>query len=302
MNRISMGAINVDTNQREIPRFANKDNRYKCPECEKPVHLKKGEIRIAHFAHNKSDNPCNFYNNPGESEVHKEGKLVMKSLLDNKIQMKFYRKCRECCGQINFTISKTNYNDDTRAVLEHSFKYNDSRKCADVAMLKGDKLKTIFEICYTHKTNECNRPSNIEWYEIDARNLIDKANNIQENKNLVIKCLRNTQCDRCQNPLKYYKMVCDIIKYSEIPNTKFDGTTFIGIRDTYKRTGCFTPKQKLAISNVYTKWNISQRLYDYFGLDSDDEDDIEEEEHKPLYSEKATSKVCREFLFSQIII
>ena len=100
MNHLFMGAINTETNQREIPRFANKANTYKCPECSRGVQLRKGEIRMPHFAHNKSDSPCNFYKSPSESQIHKEGKLVMKSLLDNKSNIMFFRSCNQCNDSI----------------------------------------------------------------------------------------------------------------------------------------------------------------------------------------------------------
>jgi len=194
-----MGAINIKTNQREIPRFANKENNYKCPECSRDVILKKGEIRNPHFAHNKSDCPCNFYTSPNESQIHKEGKLVMKSLLDNKSDIFFFRDCNQCKDTIESTISKTNYNDNIKAVLEHRFKHNNSNKSADVAMLEGDKLINIFEICHTHKTDECNRPDDIEWYEINANDLIISVNSKKEHDSIVIHCMRNMKCLKCIN-------------------------------------------------------------------------------------------------------
>lgn len=197
MNHLFMGAINTETNQREIPRFANKANTYKCPECSRDVQLRKGEIRMPHFAHNKSDSPCNFYKSPSESQIHKEGKLVMKSLLDNKSNIMFFRSCNQCNDSIESGISKTNYTDNTKAVLEHRFKHNNSNKSADVAMLEGDNLINIFEICHTHKTDECNRPNHIEWYEINATNLINTINTQKSNQSVIIPCMRNMKCCKC---------------------------------------------------------------------------------------------------------
>jgi hypothetical protein len=197
MSHLFMGAINTETNLREIPRFANKANSYKCPECSRDVILKKGKIRSPHFAHNKSDSPCNFYKSPNESQIHKEAKIVMKSLLDNKSEMMFFRDCNQCKDTIESTISKTNYTADTTAVLEYRFKHNNSNKSADVAMIEGDKLINIFEICHTHKTDESNRPNNIDWYEINANDLITIINIQKEHDPIIIHCMRNMKCCKC---------------------------------------------------------------------------------------------------------
>ena len=52
------------------PEIASKDIDYFCPECENPVILRKGEVRIAHFAHL----PDVETNCTGEGVVHKVAK------------------------------------------------------------------------------------------------------------------------------------------------------------------------------------------------------------------------------------
>ena len=197
MSHLSMGAINKLTNQREIPRFASKANNYSCPECSNGVQLKQGKIRSHHFAHNKSENPCNYYNHPGESEIHKEAKLVIKTLIDNKKPMMFVRLCEQCNDTIEGGISQEKYNDYTRGVIEYNFKHNNKNKFADVAMLDGNNLEFIFEIYYKHKTEECNRPDNIDWFEIDAITLINNVNNQEHTDHYVIQCMRNMKCYKC---------------------------------------------------------------------------------------------------------
>ena len=49
---------------------ANKGKPYFCQHCDAAVHVKKGPVKIAHFAH-FSKNNCSY---PGESEVHLEMK------------------------------------------------------------------------------------------------------------------------------------------------------------------------------------------------------------------------------------
>ena len=77
-----MGAINKATSQYEIPGIANKKNKYKCPDCNKDVILKKGEKVIHHFAHRADTEPCNYYSGPNESQQHKAAKMVLKCLYD----------------------------------------------------------------------------------------------------------------------------------------------------------------------------------------------------------------------------
>ena len=222
---IPMGAINKTTNQHEHPKIANKINKYKCPSCEKDVIFRNGKIKQPHFAHYKSDNPCYYYDKPNESQIHKDAKLLMKSLLDNKKNIYIHRSCNYCeqincgsnyskqincgcnyCEQINCGYSECvdyesyifedNYNDNTKTVIEYKFNYNNSKKSADVAFVENDKIKYIFEICYKNKTREENRPE--PWFEIDAEKLINKINSgeiIDEDGNISIECIRDYKCD-----------------------------------------------------------------------------------------------------------
>jgi len=216
-NHLSLGAINKQTNEREIPSYASKAvskaKNYSCPCCKSVVTLKKGKIRKHHFAH-KNENKvggCNYYDgNAGggsggsgggggvETELHKEGKQVIKTLIDNKKPMIFYRKCNQCEKKKVFCINKENYNDNTRAIKEHRFNYNNSNKSADVAMLEGNEIKFIFEIWYNGKTKEENRPTDIDWFELKARDLIVKVNLTEKTEQYEFDCLRkNMKCSDC---------------------------------------------------------------------------------------------------------
>lgn len=73
-----LGAINKITKQYCCPILANKNDEYICPECNKSLILKQGKLRIHHFSHYKDDNPCNYYNNPSETQIHKDAKLAIK--------------------------------------------------------------------------------------------------------------------------------------------------------------------------------------------------------------------------------
>lgn len=184
-----MGAINKLSNEREAPLFADKKNSYICPDCNKDVIFKKGKIKKAHFAHKASEVKCTFYDKPSETQIHKEAKILMKSLLDNMKELHFYRKCSDCNTHKNIDI---HYNDNMKAIIEYKFNYNDSNRSADVALVEDNNIKYIFEICYKNKTKECNRPE--PWVEIDAEELIK---NINENNDYNIECIREYICDGC---------------------------------------------------------------------------------------------------------
>jgi uncharacterized protein YkuJ len=165
-----LGAINKNTGEYVYPKIANKLDKYICPECSKDLTIKKGPIRVHHFAHRKDDN-CSHYNNPGESQIHKDAKMLMKTLLEKKVPITFIRNCNSCKKEKKFKISEMN--ETSSIELEYRFEDN-GLKIADVAYLDNKELQCIFEICHTHATNNENRPE--PWFEINALTLINKVN------------------------------------------------------------------------------------------------------------------------------
>ena len=207
-NHFSMGAINKTTTNYEYPKIANKINKYKCPFCDKDVIFRNGKIKQPHFAHYKSDNPCSYYKKPNESQIHKDAKLLMKTLLDNKNKILFYRECYECLLEENaifeYEITDNDYNENTIATMEYSFNYNNSNRHADVALVENKDIKYIFEICYKNKTKEENRPE--PWFEINSEKLINNINsvkNIDTNNEIRIECIRDYKCDYCKEVIEY---------------------------------------------------------------------------------------------------
>lgn len=195
-NHLFMGAINKETNNYEPPIVANKKNKYKCPSCDRDVIFKNGKIKRPHYAHKKSVEPCFYYDNPGETQIHKDAKRLMKTLLDNKNPICFYRVCDRCNHKdciINF--DENNYNECSKAVMEYGFNYNNSKKRADVALIENNNIKYIFEICCTSKTKEENRPE--PWFEIKAEELINNINSPSDE--IEIQCIREYKCYSCKN-------------------------------------------------------------------------------------------------------
>jgi len=191
---LSLGAKNKTTGEYVYPQIADKKEKYICPDCKKDLMLCKGKIRIAHFRHYKDKTrECNYYNSPTESQIHKDAKMLMKYLLENKKEITFVRKCIECEEDERCEIPIMN--DESSVKLEYRFDYN-GLKIADVGYLVNNELRYIFEICHTHKTEDENRPE--PWFEIEATKLIKTANE-KESTRLEINCMRSIRCIKCKN-------------------------------------------------------------------------------------------------------
>ncbi len=191
---LPLGALIKDTNKYVYPSIANKNDDFECPDCHRDLILRQGNKRAHHFAHYKTDNPCSYYTKPTETQIHKDAKMLMKTLLHNNTHITMSRVCR-CCKE-NEYYEIPNRDDISNIEIEYRFEYNGT-KIADVAFIENNEIIAIFEICNTHKTDNENRPE--PWFEIDAFTLINIANmaNICQNKELEIPCIRNELCDKC---------------------------------------------------------------------------------------------------------
>lgn len=184
-----MGAINKFTKHYCCAKLADKKEKYICPECNKDLIIRKGTKRIHHFAHYKKDNPCNYYNNPNETQIHKDAKLALKQILETGINLKIIRKCCSCeCNIYNWDIPNLkNYN----IVIEHRFDFNNSLKIADLAVLSKNNIYTLFEIYNSHISLNDDRPE--PWFEFDAKNILNNINI----ENFEFVCIRKKKCKGC---------------------------------------------------------------------------------------------------------
>ena len=196
---LSLGAINKFTGEYVYPKIANKKDEYICPECNKDLILVQGDIRVHHFRHKvDSINPCHHYSKPTESQIHKDAKMLMKTLLERKIKISFIRNC--CCCKKGEEFEIPEISETSVIEIEYRFEYN-GLKIADVAYIDDGEILCIFEICNTHKTCSENRKE--PWFEINAETLIKIANdNILTT--LQIPCIRCEKCDNCIEKDNYY--------------------------------------------------------------------------------------------------
>ena len=188
---LPLGAIKLNTCEYVYPRIANKIDKYECPECHRELILRQGNIRIHHFAHCKQDDPCNYYTKPTESQIHKNAKMLLKQLLENKKPIVFIRTCRCCNKDEEYEIPEIDMK--SKIEIEYRFEYN-GLKIADVAYTDENEIVCLFEIYHTHKTKNENRPE--PWFEIKASSLIYYVNTNNESV-VKIHCIRSELCEEC---------------------------------------------------------------------------------------------------------
>lgn len=211
--RIIKGAIEVDTNKFILPQFALSKVKYRCFDdtCNRVVFkINKSTIgATTHFRHAKKDEGegvvCNRYSLNRvltTDETHKEGILNLKYLLENnKISKRVIRYC-SCCGD-NKIIDKEveELEEGERIVKEYPLNYDNRNLRADIARIGIDgKLKEIYEVKNTHSTKEEDRPCDIDWYEIDAKDINRQLEEMENYDDIEIElnCLRvNKLCDGC---------------------------------------------------------------------------------------------------------
>jgi type IV secretory pathway VirB10-like protein len=143
-----------------------------------------------------------YYDKPNESQIHKEGKNVMKLILETKKQITFNRYCGGCKAMKKQHVINLN-NKDYQIFQEYSFRFNGSARSADVALIEDGNLIYIFEICHTHKTLEENRPE--PFFEIIAKNLIESVDSMIDKDIVEIKCIRDFQCHHCIEKRKIFE-------------------------------------------------------------------------------------------------
>ena len=210
-------AIDIDKCCLVSPLIANKANKYDCPICKTKVKLNKGEYKICYFSHYEKDG-CNYYSKEKYKEVtpeisdkdevekmtienesifHKEGKILLKGLIENGYKISFERKCKTSNCSKSLIIEAQPYCDNSKIELEYHMKHNDRSIYCDLAHIVDKEVKMIYEICYRHRTADENRPNNINWVDIDVKNIYDNVAN--DEKTLVFKCIRDYECDDCKN-------------------------------------------------------------------------------------------------------
>ena len=185
---MQLGAIDINSHEYVLPTNAIKENEYICFSCNDRVILKKGSIRIPHFAHVFTN--CRVYDYPTETAIHKHSKLFLHNWLINRKPIKIVS------NNIIYT-SEMIYHDEI--TVETEYRSKDGLYIADVAILMNNIPIFIFEIKNTHQT-ETHRPE--PWFEFTVDQIIDK----DDKKCLELNCIRNEPCTcyECFTKLSVY--------------------------------------------------------------------------------------------------
>jgi hypothetical protein len=172
-----------------LPCNAEKGLDYNCPGCGESVIVKKGDVKIHHFAHKPGERDCKFYEHPGEGEIHKMAKHIIVDLLRKRKIKTIICPCPIGCTY----DEQIKYEDGDEVMVE----YRVSDKCiVDVAVVNKDKVRYVFEIYNTHKTT---RETPEPWFEVDAKEILKKTETINVFiGNVYIHCIRkNRYCSTC---------------------------------------------------------------------------------------------------------
>jgi hypothetical protein len=209
-HRAGLGALQVDSTRYVQPSEADRSKDYECIECGKKVILKRGEIRVPHFAHHYNTSGiagrvCGYYEHPGESEYHNDSKHKLAELLRKRGNIKIRWKCsydgcsRGLCGintakrqalgdtgSTKFGTTKVKYEVGDTVRIE----YRDpgGQYVADVALLNGNTVRYIFEVKHSHSTTTTDRPE--PWFEITTKCLLDLQ--FKQGHSIHLKCVRET--------------------------------------------------------------------------------------------------------------
>jgi hypothetical protein len=298
---LPFGAINKQTGEYVYSKIANKKDAYVCPDCNKDLKLCRGKIIRPYFRHDKHNvNPCGRYSNPTETQIHKEGKMIMKYFLEHKIPISFVRNCCSCKKISSLECNKMT--ETSQIELEYRFVYN-GVKIADVAHVDNGEILGIFEICNTHKTCSENRPE--PWFEIDADTLIKSADD--NSYPVKIQCIRCEKCDDCIKTDKIKNKQLDIYRRKntryvtdEINTEKF---VYLNIefskKDFIKQLGGKWYKDHKLWYIPYDIYNMHENLLVMYRIFWECKD-CEEIQNSKKYSDESGFNGCANCFFESI--
>jgi len=185
---------------------AYSNREYKCTDenCNGKVIFcaEKSEKVTPYFRHVKSgynsDHNCTRYSSCNIKTIHDEAIRVLKIiLLDKSASLIINKPCKLFGNRCGFVteceLDKLGVNDEL--IIESNY---DHKHRADLAWFRHGKLYKVFEIKYTHSTEE-NARLGLSWYELNAEEILKCEKN--EDNEYVLNCIRDTKfenvCDEC---------------------------------------------------------------------------------------------------------
>lgn len=184
----------LNSNQKVCrPDTAPKGEKYFCPGCGEEVILRRGEVKIAHFAH-KSGTNCTK-----ESILHKTAKnLIIDTITNDRENVRIKRHCAICGAEHYQSLPP----DIVSAVPERRL---ESGFIADVGLLDSSKVRAAIEVHVTHFVDE--RKENeigIPFIEVEGEDITEDAKNLKPIKDN----LKEYICRNCQDELPTYLEEC----------------------------------------------------------------------------------------------
>lgn len=172
---------------------AEKKNKYFCPYCHVPVIVRKGNIRVHHFAH-KSNDVCSQ-----ETAVHKIAKLLIQKRITNwknnrAPSPQFYRHCQICNQKEPQPLPNKVEKADLEVLLPNGY-------IIDVALMSEEIPIAAIEIKVTHAVDNIKASSlSIPFVEIDGFEVL----NHEHLYNPLRDHFKPYTCSECKKRLRNY--------------------------------------------------------------------------------------------------
>ena len=163
-----------DTTNFVSPEKAPKGQVYRCPKCKTEVTLRRGKIRVPHFAH-KSDTACS-----SESVVHKVAKQIIcdgynRSFKIRKPVMAIKRSCPDC-GKVAYQKHRNDLPHLCHAATEVTLV--DAGLKLDVGLYIAGELVGAIEVHNKNRVDEKRGDKFLEaklpFIEVEAQDVIDE--------------------------------------------------------------------------------------------------------------------------------
>jgi len=175
------------------PDTAPKGEKYYCPGCGEEVILRRGEVKVAHFAH-KSGTNCTQ-----ESILHKTAKnLIIEAITNDRDKVRIQRHCG-ICGVEHYQPLPA---DIVSALPERRL---ESGFIADVGLLDSSKVRAAIEVHVTHFVDERKESEiGIPFVEVEGQDVTEDALNLKPIKGN----LKDFICLDCRTGLPAYLEQC----------------------------------------------------------------------------------------------
>mgnify|MGYP006295014389 CR=1 FL=1 len=156
----------AESGARVRPENGKRGARDSCPECHERVVLRRGDIKVPHFAHYRAPESCRL---TGEGWLHVAAKhavfaAVMEGAEDGSSSVQLFRKCEICRSETWQSLPPC----VRRAELEYRLP---SGRVGDIALLdRRERVLAVVEIRHSHEVDseKAEDLSDIPWIELSA--------------------------------------------------------------------------------------------------------------------------------------